>query len=730
MNAKSLKRIFYAIWPYLFLAVLLIGIFWQVFFKGYVFIAGDNFHLNIPLKYFFVDAFTHGYFPFWNPYMLGGMPFAAVLNLSVFNWLNVLYFIFPVPRALTIQAIIDLFLIGSFQFILLRSKNVSKTVSLIGGVCFMLSGTVFVFTDHIAILDPIIYIPIIFLLMGYFFERRKLRFLFLSIFIQFLQILSGHPQITYYTMLFVSFYILSQHKLLLWKRIQYCIMYILFSVGLASFQLIPFIELILHSNRPVGSLSYATSGSFDIAHLITIFFPTFFGTKLFGNWWGSQTMLTGYIGVASMLLLYLGIKYAQFREKSFYLFALVLSFLLSLGKFGLIYFLFYYFVPGWSSFRSPLDLLIFTTFFATLFVAQGVQVVLKKPNISQVFDKKIIAVSICICILSLVLILVTNFSMSWTRLFIFLSTIHMPFVNKILFYDVSKIQIVMNCIDGNIFVFFLLFLLTQILLWKFSRKKIFAYVLLVLISLNLVFVDYSYLQLAPLSIYNQSLPVPLKDAQNGMFRIFAKGIRLQQDRRFLPGPEYFYNEAKANTIGITDNRAVPLRLYSITGYSSLVLQNYATFTLNNNITGITQSHITNNMLDELGVKYILNVDTNENLHITQNPNAMPRIRLLQSGGSIHIIKDLPNTIVLFVNSPIKNAVILVDSYYPGWEVLVNGKKEKIQLFNKTFRSVVIAPGTSRIVFEYNSFSWKIGIGFSVLFFTLACFYIYKYKKYV
>jgi uncharacterized membrane protein YfhO len=231
-------------------------------------------------------------------------------------------------------------------------------------------------------------------------------------------------------------------------------------------------------------------------------------------------------------------------------------------------------------------------------------------------------------------------------------------------------------------------------------------------------------------MYNQSLPASLQDAQDGMFRIFAKGITLQQNRRFLPGPEYFYNEAKANTIGITDNRAVPLHLYSVTGYSSLVLQNYADFTLSNNITGITQVNITGEMLYELGVKYILDVDANEKLHITENPNVLPRVRLLRSDGSVRIIKDQPNAIVISANSPIKNTIILGDSYYPGWEVQVNGKKEKIQAFHKVFRSVVIPSGTSTITFVYNPFSWKLGAAVSAVIFLFLCFGVYRCKKYV
>ncbi len=730
MNTKVIRNLFYHIWPFLFLGLLLVILFWQVFFKGYVFIDGDNFHLNIPLKYFLVDALSHGYFPFWNPYVLGGMPYAAVINLAVFNWLNVLYVFFPVPRALTVQVIVDLFLIGSFHFLFLRSKQMSKVVSLIGGVIFMLSGTVFAFVDHVAILDTIVYIPVLFLLFGLFFRKNKLRFLFLGILAQFLQILSGHPQITYYTIFFILLYILFQRQLSLGMRLKYGLVYILFSIGLASFQLVPFVELVLRANRPVGSLSYATSGSFDFAHLLTIFFPTFFGTKLLGNWWGSQTMLVGYIGVAPLLFLFLGIRYAKFREKTYFLFGLILSFVLSLGKVGLIYFLFYFFVPGWSSFRSPFDLFIFTTFFATLFVAQGLEIAIKKNNSFNFLGKKIGIVSSILLAFSILILVLTNTVTSWTRIGIFLSAYQVPVVSKILFYDPSKIQEVATWINGNVGFFLLFTFLTGCIIWKFLKYKIVSFIFLVCIAINLLIINFSYLQFAPLKFYNRILPSSLYASKSGMYRVFAKETSVKQDRKFLPGPNFFYDEGERNMIGITDNRAVPLKIYSITGYSSLILKNYAAFLSSENITGITQSSITSQMLNELGAKYILNVNPDASLSVTENSSALPRVRLLDTNGMVRILQMKPNSITLSVQSKKENTVILADSYYPGWKAYVNGKEMIIQTYHHMFRSVSVPSGFSTVIFVYDPLSWKVGLALFFFFLAVLGISIYRFKKYV
>src|SRR5579872_5396192 len=123
--------------PYLFIAGILTILFWQVIFQGFVVIDGDNFHLNIPMKYELVNSLHYHYFPFWNPYILSGIPYAADLNLGTCNPLNILYLLFVVPRALTLQVVADLFLIGSFTYLFLKQK-VEKYVSLFGGIVFML----------------------------------------------------------------------------------------------------------------------------------------------------------------------------------------------------------------------------------------------------------------------------------------------------------------------------------------------------------------------------------------------------------------------------------------------------------------------------------------------------------------------------------------------------------------------------------------------------------------
>lgn len=710
---KKFFDIFQNVYPFLLLIFILFILFFPVIFKGYVFIDGDNFHLNIPMKYLLVDSLRSGNFPLWNPYILGGIPYAADLNLGTFNPLNFLYFLFPIPRALTLHAIIDLFLIGCFQYIYLR-KNVSKSVALIGGIIFMLSGTVFIFISNVAILHTIVFIPLLFLSVQFFLETKQKKYFLLLVSSQVLQIISGHPQITYYTIFFILLFFLFYQMYSFKKKIVFIGLYLFFSLTISSFQLIPFFEYVLQANRPIHSFSYATTGSLTISHIITTFFPTFFGTKIHGNWWGSQVMLFGYIGVGGLVLLIQGLFSAKFAYKKFFVFSLVLSTLLAFGKWGLVYYLFYFLLPGWSALRSPGNIFVMSTFFATIVASYGLEQFVNKGK-KSIKILPFTLISLFFLIVSITVFVITTYVITWTKVFLFLQYMHFPLVHKILFYSITKIQSIFYGITLNVIIFFL-FLSLTFLLVVIKNKKMFLFCTGVLITINLMYFDSTYLQLAPLSFYSQQhISIPASVLQ-GEYRIFAMPITIPQNKKYMPGPDYFYTEAKYNLMNITDNHAVPLQAISITGYSSLVLRNYSQMTDSKNVTGITPQVLTKQKLSELGVKYIYSINSDGKLSREENSNAIKRSFLLHRAvcNTVRIMSNLPNSVTINAYSSQDNDLILLDNFYSGWSVTVNNKQRPIQMYKNTFRKVHIPKGANIVIFTYNPLSWKIGVIISLI----------------
>jgi Bacterial membrane protein YfhO len=73
----------------------------------------------------------------------------------------------------------------------------------------------------------------------------------------------------------------------------------------------------------------------------------------------------------------------------------------------------------------------------------------------------------------------------------------------------------------------------------------------------------------------------------------------------------------------------------------------------------------------------------------------------------------PNYIHLQASSGSSGWLVLTDTYYPGWEVRVDGKTGQILPADYMFRAVPLEPGTHVIEFKYRPFSFELGGGISV-----------------
>ncbi len=58
-------------------------------------------------------------------------------------------------------------------------------------------------------------------------------------------------------------------------------------------------------------------------------------------------------------------------------------------------------------------------------------------------------------------------------------------------------------------------------------------------------------------------------------------------------------------------------------------------------------------------------------------------------------------------------LVLTDTWYPGWQVTVDGKPSKILKANANFRAVSLSPGTHTVEFTYKPSSYTVGLGISL-----------------
>jgi len=72
-----------------------------------------------------------------------------------------------------------------------------------------------------------------------------------------------------------------------------------------------------------------------------------------------------------------------------------------------------------------------------------------------------------------------------------------------------------------------------------------------------------------------------------------------------------------------------------------------------------------------------------------------------------------NTVKLDVSASARSLLVLVETWYPGWKALVDGRVQPIFRANYNFRAVLLEPGRHQVVFIYQPWQFRFGLGVSL-----------------
>lgn len=324
---------------HLALFVLPLALLWRPLFAGEAFFWGTPLLQFVPWQRLAADLWRSGHLPLWNPLVGCGAPLAANYQTAAFYPLNALYLLMPAETALSWTVALHLAMAGWGLYRWARAVGLDRFPALIGGLALQGSGFLVsraALFPSIAITFP--WIPVwlwraeVLVQSGWRHSESsggKIRnTLWLGLTIG-LGLLAGHAQTAFYGGLLAAFYAafrLAQNLVIQRENApceqqrrggcQWLTRYALrttgrllvssiLGVGLASVQLLPTAELLLHSQRATGvSESFAMTYSFWPWRLITAVAPGFFGNPGVGNYWGYGTYWEDalYVGLLPLLL--------------------------------------------------------------------------------------------------------------------------------------------------------------------------------------------------------------------------------------------------------------------------------------------------------------------------------------------------------------------------------------------------------------------------------------------
>jgi hypothetical protein len=327
--------------------------------------------------------------PLWNPFLFNGYPLIAQPHSQVFYLPNLLITLVTAftPRAVYFQLVLHFVMGGFFTYLLAGLWMESTPARLLAGVVYMLNGYMWNHFEHLAIVDTAIWLPLVLYAVERAWRRHTPASFALAVASIALLILAGHPQTFYYSLLVVAlttpFWVLEargSEPRSGWRPIVVFGAALAAAVLLCAVQLLPTWELSRLSNRS-GKVPYAiaiAAGALEPSHLITLFLPDFYGA-LRGPYVGqgdvSQSSI--YFGVLPLLLAGFVLAGRPSRRGVYLVLMALTSALVSLGPTGLIGPLLYYVVPFFGMFRSPSNFAFIFVLYGALLAGHGLEILQK-----------------------------------------------------------------------------------------------------------------------------------------------------------------------------------------------------------------------------------------------------------------------------------------------------------------------------------------------------------------
>jgi len=359
----------------LLLSALLSVFFFDVLFLGKTYQSADA----QSARSLTMAAENDAMFPQHFPYIFSGMPAIFCYTSPYLYFPNILTTWMPTYKSLYIGHILHYLLAGMGMFLLLK-RGYGFWAGIVGAISFMFTTNMLgqeIF-GHGGLMMTASYIPMIFFVSRKCFNFTSSRdyrdWGILALLIG-LQMQRAHYQIIYYTWMLIGIYFIysNWHNLKFrWKwNLQKMVMLIgcgILAIGMAAMNLLPTIEYAEHSIRSSLSFDYASSWSFHPKEIITFILPHFYG---FGDstYTGflQFTHFPNYLGFSVVILA----CFARGTMVKFLIAVILVSLLISFGKYTPLYEFMYNYLPFFDKFRAPMMILILVQFSVALLAGMG-----------------------------------------------------------------------------------------------------------------------------------------------------------------------------------------------------------------------------------------------------------------------------------------------------------------------------------------------------------------------
>ncbi len=367
------------------LAALVALFYSPLIFQGLILGDYDAFVYFYPLRQYAAESLLQGRFPLWNPYLFLGSPFFANVQTAVLYPLNALFLYLPIPYAYTASLLGHLLLAGLAMYIFSRrTLGVSFLPALLAATSFTFSGFLLNQVGHINQLNVSVWLPLLLVAFDEAIRRRSLALAIATGLVGALQLLAGHTQEWYFSMVAlgclglwrvmvpatIGVQALKEGRAIRRLRpLVYLTVAGVVEAGLTAVQLLPSFELSRESIRG-GGMAYHEVVSFSLPPTTLLYtILSTYPSELFSEF-------VGYVGVVPVVLAILAVIAWMARPvTAFMAFLTGLGLFMAMGQFNPLYPRLFDLVPGLDLFRVPARWLLVYTFGICGLAGLGAQLV-------------------------------------------------------------------------------------------------------------------------------------------------------------------------------------------------------------------------------------------------------------------------------------------------------------------------------------------------------------------
>jgi len=425
-----LRRIRLELVALAFLCILPCLFFWQVLFAGRTLLPADNlfafepwlsfaaeFGATVPhnellsdlilenyaWKRFILESIQNRQLPLWNPYLFAGVPFLAAGQHSAMYPLSLIFYVIPLAYAYGLFTALHFVLAAWGAYLLARVLGANRFGSVVAGITYAFSAFYVVSVTFTMVIAAAAWMPFLLAIIEIMARKQEQKghqpyspapYVAAGALILGIEVMAGHIEMTYYTLLVAGFYAAGR-LLILWRRLKWgkgairlgawMLAMVVLGLALGGVQLIPMYELVSESFRQNSATYQDIVGwAYPTRQILTFFIPDFFGnpshhayfdpfclcwkavtSDFHGNpqhtiFWGIKNYVEAgsYVGILPLVLVGVGLgglllARRRWRVSPVAIFG-VLAVLALAFTFGTpLYAILYYGLPGYKQLHSP-----------------------------------------------------------------------------------------------------------------------------------------------------------------------------------------------------------------------------------------------------------------------------------------------------------------------------------------------------------------------------------------